>query len=140
MIKLIVKGRTYNRFECECTIYSANELLTMLSQIDKDNIYVPIEFNVETEIKDIIGKKYNIIDNSYIIDIATKESASLVQKVDKYYEPDEEEYGSDFIICSFPYVERDNSIFNHYHIFVNVISTKTKKTYRVLFYEGQVTQ
>ena len=133
MMKLIVKGKAYTKFECECSSYSANELLRMLSQIDEDNIYAPIEFDIKSE--NILGKKYNICDNSYIIDIVTKESASLVQEVDKYYEPDEEEYGSDFIICSFPYVERDNSIFNHYHIFVNVISTKTKKTYRVLFYE-----
>ena len=83
MMKLIVKGKAYTNFECECTIYSANELLRMLSQIDENNIYAPIAFEVKSEIKDIIGKKYNIIDNSYIIDIFTKESASLVQKENK---------------------------------------------------------
>ena len=139
MIKLIVKGKAYTRFECECTTYSADELLRMLSQIDEDNIYAPVEFNVKSE-KDIIGKKYNINDNSYIIDIATKESASLVQKEDEWYKPDKEENGSTFIICSNPYIERDGYIFNHYHIFVNVVSIKTNKIYRVLFYEGQVIQ
>lgn len=137
-MKLIVKGKAFTRFECECTIYSANELLKMLSQIDEDNIYSPISFEVESSIKHIIGKKYNICDNSYIIDIETKEYASLVQNKSNYYSPDDEENGSSFIICSYPYVERDGNIFNHYHIFVNVISTKTHKTYRVLFYEGQV--
>ena len=137
-MKLIVKGKVYNGFECECNTFSANELLKMLSQIDEDNTYAPIIFKVETEIKDIIGKEYHICDNSYIIDIATKESAFLVQKVDKWYKPDKKENGSRFIISSFPYVEREGELFNHYHIFINVVSTKTGKTYRVLFYEGQV--
>ena len=137
-MKLIVKGKAYTRFECKCTSWSAEELLKMLSQIDEDNIYSPEKIEVESEIKDIIGKRYHISDNSYIIDIATKESASLVQAVNKFYSPDEDEFGSDFIICSFPYVERSNGIFNHYHVFVNVVSTKTKKVYRVLFMEGHV--
>lgn len=140
MMKLIVKGKAYTNFECECTIYSANELLRMLSQIDEDNIYAPIAFEVKSEIKDIIGKKYNIIDNSYIIDIFTKESASLVQKENKWYKPDKEENGSTFIICSNPYIERDGYVFNQYHIFVNVVSIKTNKVYRVLFNEGQIIQ
>lgn len=140
MMKLTVKGKAYTGFECECTTYSANELLRMLSQIEEDNIYAPVEFHVKSEIKDIIGKKYIINDNSYIIDVVTKESASLVQSKSNYYSPDEEEDGSSFIIWSYPYVERDENIFNHYHIFVNVVSTNTYKTYRVLFYEGQVVQ
>lgn len=139
-MKLIIKGKAYTRFECECTTYSANELLRMLSQIDEDNIYAPVEFNVQSKIKDVIGKKYNIFDNSYIIDIFTKERASLVQKKDKYYKPDKEEDGSTFIICSNPYVERDGDIFNQYHIFVNVVSIKTNKVYRVLFEEGLIIQ
>ena len=139
-MKLIVKGKVYNGFECECNLRSASELLNMLSQIDKDNTYAPVSIIVESEMEDIIGKEYHICDNSYIIDIATKEYASLVQVVDKWYAPDEKENGSRFIICSFPYVERDGGFINHYHIFVNVVSTKTKKTYRVLFYEGQVVQ
>lgn len=74
----------------------------MLSQIDEDNIYAPVEFHVKSEMKNIIGKKYYINDNSYIIDVVTKESASLVQNKSNYYSPDEEEDGSSFIICSYP--------------------------------------
>jgi len=139
-MKLIVKGKVYNVFECICNTCSANELLKMLSKIDEEDIYAPVSIIVESEIKDIIGKEYHVCDNSYIVDIATKESAYLVQGVNKWYKPDKKERGSRFIISSFPYVERVGDIFNHYHVFVNVVSTKTKKTYRVLFYEGQVIQ
>ena len=98
-MKLIVKGKAYTKFECKCTSWSAEELLKMLSQIDEDNIYSPEKIEVESKRKDIIGKRYYISDNSYIIDIVTKESASLVQAVSAFYSPDEDEFGSNFIVC-----------------------------------------
>lgn len=139
MIKLIIKGKVCNSFDCILENEShARELLNMLSVIDADDTYAPKSINVETDIVHFIGREYKVIDNSYIINLETQESAYLMQEKSGCYSPDKKEDGAKFIIVSRPYVERDTDFFKHYHIFVNVRSKKTNEIYRVLFYENGV--
>lgn len=139
MIRINVKGKVYNEFTCDLeTAYQASEFLKMLSSIDKESPYVPIEISVQTQ--NLIGNEYIVHDNSYAINLDNKKSVSLVQRKSEWYSPDKKEKGAKFVILSNPYIEKDGELFNFYHIFVNVVSKKTGKIYRVLFFDGGVVE
>lgn len=134
MIKLMIEDNVYNKFECVFTdSYRATNLLMMLSSIRKDATYSVKDIKVETD-KEVIGKEYGVYDNSYCINLANGKHSYLVQKDGAYYSPDEDEKGAKFIIIKKPYIEKiTNAIGSFYHIFVNVVSTKTGNFYRVLY-------
>lgn len=134
MIKLTIEGKVYNKFECVLeNSYRANDLLRMLSSIPMHNTYSVKNIKVETD-KEVLGREYNVCDNSYCTNLANGKHTHLVQKAGPYYSPDENEKGAKFIIIKKPYIEKiTNTIGSFYHIFVNVVSTKTGNFYRVLY-------
>ena len=145
MIKLAIEGYFGDKFECVLNSshkanYMADKLLKMLSDEPysvKDSVK-----NVEIETdKKILGKEYNVCDNSYCINLANWKNAALVQKETMYYSPDEDEKGAKFIICKKPYIEKvDNTMGSGslYCIFINVVSTNTGNIYRVCYKENCV--
>lgn len=137
MIKLMIEGHIYNKFECVLeNSYRANDLLKMLSSIPINETYSVKNIKIETD-KEVLGREYDVCDNSYCINIANRENAELVQKVGPYYIPDKAERGAKFIIIKKPYIEKvTDAIGSFYHIFVNVISTKTGNFYRVTYNEN----
>lgn len=139
MIKLIIEGKVYNKFECVLeNSYRANDLLNMLSSIHKDETYSVKNIEVETD-KEVLGKKYDVCDNSYCINLANGKDADLVQKAGPYYSPDEDEKGAKFIIVKKPYIKKViNAVGSFYHIFINVMSTNTGNFYRVTYNENCV--
>lgn len=84
---------------------------------------------------------YKVGDNSYCININTRNYASLVQAHDEWYSPDKDEDGALFEVVSKPYEEHIyeiNPYYKHYYgrkTFVNVKSSLTGNVYRVLYYE-----
>lgn len=139
MIKLTIEDRVYNKFECVLTdSYRATNLLKMLSSIHKDETYSVKDIKVETD-KEVLGKEYNVCDNSYCINLANGKYTHLAQKVGPYYSPDENEKDAKFIIIKKPYIKKVTSaIGSFYYIFVSVVSTKTGNFYRVIYHEGCV--
>ena len=139
MIKLIIEGKVYNKFECVLeNSYRANDLLKMLSSIHKDEIYSVKNIEVETD-KEILGREYDVCDNSYCINLANGKDALLVQKEGMHYGPDKDEKGAKFIITKKPYIKKViGAIGSFYHIFVNVVSTNTGNSYRVTYNENCV--
>lgn len=139
MIKLMIEGHIYNKFECTLAdSYRANDLLKMLSSIHKDETYSVKNIKVETD-KEVLGREYDVCDNSYCINLANGKRAQLVQKDGPYYSPDEDEKGAKFIIVKKPYIKKvTDAIGSFYHIFVNVVSTNTGNFYRVTYNENCV--
>ena len=139
MIKLTIEGKVYNKFECVLAdSYRANDLLRMLSSIHKDDTYSVKNIEVEID-KDILGKEYDVCDNSYCINLANGKNTYLVQKVGPYYSPDKDEKDARFIIVKKPYIKKvTNAVGSFYLIFVNVVSTKTGNIYRVTYNDGCV--
>lgn len=139
MIKLTIEGKVYNKFECVLAdSYRTNDLLMMLSSIKEKETYSVKNIKVETD-KEVLGREYDVRDNSYCINLANGQSADLVQRESEYYCPDKDEKGANFIIIKKPYVKKvSNSLGSFYHIFVNVVSTKTGNFYRVLYHENHV--
>lgn len=80
---------------------------------------------------------YRVYDNSFCINLETGNHASLVQQHDEWYSPDEKEDGALFKKVSEPYVEDIYECGYHYgnKEFINVKSTFTGNTYRVLYSE-----
>lgn len=139
MIKLTIEGKVYNEFDCVLTdSHRANDLLMMLSSIPNDRTYSVKNIKVETD-KEVIGREYDVCDNSHCINLANGKRASLVQRKEKYYSPDAAEDGAKFIIIRKPYIEKvTNAVGSFYYIFVNVVSTKTGNFYRVIYHENFV--
>jgi hypothetical protein len=139
MIKLTIEGHVYNKFDCVLTdSYRANDLLKMLSSIHKDETYSVKNIKVETD-KEVLGREYDVCDNSYCINLANGKDADLVQREGLYYSPDEDEKGARFIIIKKPYIKKvTNAVGSFYHIFINVVSTKTGNFYRVTYNENCV--
>lgn len=140
MIKLTIESKLYTNFECVLSdIFRANDLLNMLSSIPDNNNYSVKNIEIETD-KQLIGREYDVRDNSYCINLCSGECASLVQKKDKYYTPDAAEDGAKFIIVKNPYIKKviNDGIGSFYHIFINVVSTKTGNFYRVTYNESCV--
>lgn len=140
MIKLTIEGHVYNKFDCVLTdSYRANDLLKMLSSIHKDETYSVKNIKVETD-KEVLGREYDVCDNSHCINLANGKDADLVQKVGPYYSPDENEKGAKFIIVKKPYIQRVKvpAIGSFYMLFINVVSTKTGNFYRVTYNENCV--
>ena len=153
MIKLAIEGYFGDKFECilnssHTANYMVDKLLKMLSSFHKDEPY-SVKDSVKDSIKNIeietdkkvLGKEYNVCDNSYCINLANWKSAALVQKETMYYSPDEDEKGAKFIICKKPYIEKvDNTMGSGslYYIFINVVSTNTGNIYRVCYKENCV--
>lgn len=139
MIKLTIEDRVYNKFECVLTdSYRATNLLKMLSSIHKDETYSVKDIKVETD-KEVLGREYNVCDNSYCTNLANGKRTHLVQRESEYYSPDKNEKGAKFIIIKKPYIKKvTNAIGSFYYIFVNVVSTKTGNFYRVLYHEHHV--
>lgn len=136
MIKLTIEGNVYNKVTCVLeNSYRANDLLRMLSSIPTNDTYSIKNIKVEID-KEILGKEYNVCDNSYCINLANGKDAALVQKVESYYSPDKNEKGARFFIVKEPYIERTH--FDFYVIFINVVSTKTGNIYRVTYNENCV--
>jgi hypothetical protein len=84
----------------------------------------------------IIGKSYEPFDNSFCIELSSKNSALIVQPTEydliDGYNPGEE-LGATFIITSEPYTEMVSSFIGDYECeFINVKSSKTHKEYRTL--------
>lgn len=149
MIKLAIEGYFGDKFECVLTSgntanYMVDKLLKMLPPFYRDKPYSLKDSvkNIEIETdKKVLGKEYNVCDNSYCINLANWKNAALVQKEDIYYSPDEDEKGAKFIICKKPYIEKvDNAmgIGSFYYIFVNVVSTNTGNIYRVCYNDNCV--
>ena len=151
MIKLAIEGYFGDKFECVLTSsntanYMVDKLLKMLSsfQFHKDETYSVKDSvkNIEIETdKKVLGKEYNVCDNSYCINLADWKNAALVQKETMYYSPDEGEKGAKFIICKKPYIEKVYDVMGNgsfYYIFVNVVSTNTGNIYRVCYNENCV--
>lgn len=136
MVKLTIEGHVYNKFECVLTdSYRASDLLDMLSSIHKDETYSVKNIEVETD-KEVLGREYDVCDNSYCINLANGKSANLAQD---YYSTDKDERGAKFVIIKKPYVKKvTTAVGSFYHIFVNVVSTKTGNFYRVLYNENHV--
>lgn len=81
---------------------------------------------------------YKVGDNSYCININTRNYASLVQAHDEMYSPDEDEDGAVFEVVSEPY-EEDIYEFNYHYgmkTFINVKSSLTGNIYRVLYFKN----
>ena len=147
MIKLAIEGYFGDKFECILNSshkanYMVDKLLKMLSDEPcsvKDSVKDSVK-NIEIETdKKVLGKEYNVCDNSYCINLANWKSAALVQKETMYYSPDEDEKGAKFIICKKPYIEKvDNTMGSgsFYYIFINVVSTNTGNIYRVCYNEN----
>ena len=78
----------------------------------------------ETDKHPLVGRRYKVRDNSYIIDKESGLSGGL--------------YGREVIIVSDPYVETVKSpiVGDHEHLFVDVFSTDSARKYRVLFNES----
>ena len=80
--------------------------------------------------------KYNPIDNSWCINLATREGAYLASRY-----CDKKEINAEFEIVSEPYDEVIIDRFIHITIFVrkfvNVKSSKTGNIYRTLYYPNQ---
>lgn len=139
MIKLMIEGHVYNKFECTLEdSYRANDLLKMLSSIHKDETYSVKNIKVETD-KEVLGREYDVCDNSYCINLANGKHAQLVQRENAYYSPDKDEKDSRFFIVKKPYIKKvTNAIGSFYHIFVNVVSINTGNIYRVTYNENCV--
>lgn len=140
MIKLTIEGKVYNKFECILNnSYRATDLLRMLSSIPTNETYSVKTIKIETDI-DLVGKEYDVCDNSYCINLANGKGAQLIQKVGHYYSPDENEKDARFFIVKEPYIAKVDVplIGGFYIIFVNVVSTKTGSIYRVIYSEGCV--
>ena len=78
---------------------------------------------------------YRVYDNSFCINLETGNCAALVQTHDEWYSPDEKEDGALFKIVSEPYVVNIYEGGRYYgkKEFINVKSTFTGNTYRVLY-------
>ena len=140
MIKLTIEGDVYNKFECALEdSYRANDLLKMLSSIPTNETYSVKSIKVKTDVN-LVGKEYDVCDNSYCINLSNGKDAWLVQKESAYYSPDKGEKDARFFIVKEPYIEKINvrPFGDFYVIFVNVVSTKTGNIYRVTYNEGCV--
>lgn len=139
MIKLMIEGHVYNKFDCVLEdSYRANDLLKMLSSIHKDETYSVKNIKVETD-KEVLGREYDVCDNSYCINLANGKNAWLVQKDGPYYSPDENEKDARFFIVKKPYIKKvTNAVGSLYCIFINVVSTNTGNIYRVCYKENCV--
>lgn len=140
MIKLKIKNRVSCEFECVLSdSYRALDLLRMLSSINEDEIYSVENIEIETD-KNVLGKKYEVRDNSFCINLENGKESHLLQVKDEHYVPNEDEDGAKFIIVKNPYVKKVcvPCVGNFYMIFVNVMSTKTGKFYRVTYNENSV--
>lgn len=90
------------------------------------------------------GNLYVPYDNSYCINCRNGKRALLVPKgpLDLDYNgPDKEEENAEFEIVCEPYEETilEQSIKKEFtHIFINVVSSRTKNLYRTLFNEHRV--
>lgn len=133
MVNLKIKSN-FGYFDCVCNCHQANDLLDMLSEIPNDAIHAVKSIKVEAD-KNIIGKEYEVYDNSYCINIASGKNAELTKRVRI-----ESELGAKFIVANRPYVQRVKTFFDKsvYRLFVNVESTTTGSVYRVLFSENAV--
>lgn len=139
MITLTIEGHFFYKFECVLTdSYMANSLLKMLSSIHKDETYSVKNIEIETD-KEVLGKEYDVCDNSYCINLTNGKYVGLVQREGPYYSPDKDEKGAKFIIIKKPYIKKvTDAIGSLYHIFINVVSTKTGNFYRVIYNENCV--
>ena len=135
MVKLKIKNKSFGYTECVFSnSYQVGDLLNMLSDISSDAIHAVKSIKVEAD-KNIIGKEYEVYDNSYCINIASGEKALLAKCACI-----SSELEASFIIVNKPYVQRVKTFFDNSVdcLFVNVKSTKTGKVYRVLFGENAV--
>jgi hypothetical protein len=136
MVKLTIENKVYNKFDCVLTdSYRAHDLLMMLSSIHEKETYSVKNIKVETD-KEVIGREYDVRDNSYCINVVNGKNANLAQG---YYSTDKDEKGAKFFIIKKPYIKKvTTAVGSFYHIFVNVVSTKTGNFYRVLYDENRV--
>lgn len=83
---------------------------------------------------------YEVNDNSYCINVITREQALLVQGHDNRYSPSKNEDGAIFEIVSEPYYEAVKTIGDKYktYEFINVKSSLTGNVYRVIYRKSQV--
>ena len=133
MVNLKIKSN-FGYFDCVCNCHQANDLLDMLSEIPNDAIHAVKSIKVEAD-KNVIGKEYEVYDNSYCINIASGKHALLAKCACI-----SSELGAKFIVANKPYVQRVGTFIDKsvYRLFVNVESTKTGSVYRVLFSENAV--
>ncbi len=90
--------------------------------------------DMNKEDKNIIGMEYVPYDNSWCINIKTREMANIMPD----YCFTEGEHGATFTIVSMPYEEEVFS--NTIRTFVNVESNKTGNIYRILYRESNITK